>query len=229
MSANPDLWLGVSAYGPIGMDTIGVGSLCMTAGPVLNGGVVTATDISTGDIVPIWSQSDAAAGRDPCQPQVVVSYNTDGTQSGTQVELSDPTAPFEGVVVTQGLTTVTGTLGGVSRTDQAIVVAPGQSVTVQAEVYSTQPVPDRWAMVDVVSYVGQSDGGALSSNALASLPPLTVSAVQNLTRPGAPGVNNGDTIEFTVTASSTPFKGMYILEVNDWPTPIGVTEGKTWQ
>ncbi len=234
MSANPDLWLGISAYGPIGTDTIGVGTLCMTAGPVLDGGVVTATDISTGDIIPIWSQSDANAGRDPCQPQDVQFYNSDGTQSSTQVELSDPTAPFEGVVVTQGLTTVTGTLDGTTRTDQAIVVAPGQSVTVQAAVFSTQPVPDRQATVGVVSYVGQSDGGALSSNASTFPSPLvSVSAVKNLTRPSATGVNNGDTIEFTVTAAGTPFKGMYVLEVSTnsgpIPMPIGVVEGTTWQ
>ena len=234
MSANPDLWLGASAYGTTGTETIGVGTLCMTAGPVLDGGTIAAPDISTGDIIPIWSQSDAAAGRDPCQPQDVVSYNSDGSQSGTQVELSDPSAPFMGAVVTQGLTTVTGTLGGVSRTDQAIVVAPGQSVTVQAEVFSTQPIPDQQASVDVVSYVGQSDGGALSSNAPSFPAPLvSVSAVKNLTRPSATGVNNGDTIEFTVTASSTAFKGMYVLEVatnsGPIPMPIGVTEGTTWQ
>ncbi len=222
MSANPDLWLGASVYGTTGTDTIGVGTLCAPA-------TVAATDISTGDIVPIWSQSDAAAGRDPCQPQVVVTYNPDGSQSGTQVELSDPTAPFTGVVVTQGLTTVTGTLGGISRTDQAIVVAPGQSVTVQAEVYSTQPIPDQQATVSVVSYIGQSDGGALSTNGLSSQPFVSISAVKNVTRPSATGVNNGDTIEFTITASSTAFAGMYVLEVDGWPTPIAVTNGSTWQ
>ena len=234
MSANPDLWLGASAYGPIGTDTIGVGTLCMTAGPALNGGTITASDISTGDIIPIWSQSDAAAGRDPCQPQFVQGYNSDGTQAGTQVDLSSPTAPFLGVVVTQGLTTVTGALDGTTRTDQAIVVAPGQTVTVQGEVFSTQPIPDQQASVDVVSYVGQSDGGALSSNAPSFPSPLvSVSAVKNITRPNATGVNNGDTIEFTVTASSTPFKGMYVLDVSTpsgpIPMPIGVTEGTTWQ
>jgi hypothetical protein len=234
MSANPDLWLGGSAYGPIGTDTLGVGTLCMTSGSILNGNTVTATDISTGNIIPLWSQQDANAGRDPCQPQVVTMYNSDGTQSGTQVELSDPTAPFEGVVVTQGLSTVTGTLDGTTRTDQAIVVAPGQSVTVQAEVFSTQPIPDQQVSVDAVSYVGQSDGGALSSNAPSSSSPLvTVSAVKNLTRPSARGVNNGDTIEFTVTASSTQFRGMYVLEVSTdsgpIPMPIGITNGTTWQ
>ena len=237
MSANPDLWLGTSVDYASGVDGeynsgsthIGIGTVCMgMSGPI------AVTDISTGDIFPIWSQSDAGAGRNPCQPQDVVSYNSDGSQSGTQVELSDPSAPFMGAVVTQGLTTVTGTLGGVSRTDQAIVVAPGQSVTVQAEVFSTQPIPDQQASVDVVSYVGQSDGGALSSNAPSFPAPLvSVSAVKNLTRPSATGVNNGDTIEFTVTASSTAFKGMYVLEVatnsGPIPMPIGVTEGTTWQ
>jgi hypothetical protein len=233
MSANPDLWLGVSAYGPIGTDTLGVGTLCMTSGPVLNGGTITAPDISTGDIIPIWSQSDANTGRDPCQPQSVIQYNPDGTQSGTQVELSDSSAPFTGVVVTQGLTTVTGTLDGTTRTDQAIVVAPGQTVTVQAEVFSTQPTPDQQVSIGVVSYVGQSTDGALSSNATSfPTPQVSVSAVKNLTRPSATGVNNGDTIEFTVTASSTPFSGMYVLEVSTpsgpIPLPIGVTNGTTW-
>jgi hypothetical protein len=232
MSANPDLWLGASAYGPIGTETLGAGTLCVTAGPVSNGGAVTATDISTGDIMPIWSQSDAAAGRDPCQPQVVMTYNPDGTQSGTQVELSDPTAPFMGVV-TQGTTAVTGTLDGISRTDQAIVVAPGQTITVQAEVFATQPIPDQQATVSVVSYVGASTNGTLSSNATSFPSPLiSVSAVKNVTRPSATGVNNGDTIEFTITASSTPFKGMYVLEVSTpsgpIPLPIGVTNGATW-
>ena len=229
MSSNPDLWLGVSAYGPIGTDTLGVGTLCITAGPVLNGGVVTATDISTGGIIPIWSQQDADKGLDPCQPQDVQSYNPDGTQAGTKVELSDPTAPFVGVVP-QGTTTVTGTLDGTTRTDQAIVVAPGQTVTVQAEVYTTQPIPDQQVSANVVSYVGQSNGGALSANAPSSSPPLvTTSTVKNLTRPSVSGVNNGDTIEFTVTASTTPFKGMYIVMLNNWPTPIAVTNGSTWQ
>jgi hypothetical protein len=229
MSANPDLWLGAGVYGTTGTETIGIGTLCAPA-------AVAAADISTGDIVPIWSQSDAAAGRDPCQPQDVVSYNSDGSQSGTQVELSSSTAPFTGVVVTQGLSTVTSTLGGVSRTDQAIVIAPGQSVTVQAQVFSTQPIPDQGISVNVVSYTGQSDGGALSSNSPTFPSPLvSVGPVTNVTRPsakdgvGGVAVNNGDTIEFTITASSSPFKGMYVLEVNDWPTPIGVVEGTTWQ
>jgi len=103
-----------------------------------------------------------------------------------------------GAVVTQGLTTVTGTLGGVSRTDQAIVVAPGQSVTVQAQVFSTQPIPDQQATVDVVSYIGQSDGGALSSDAPSFPAPLvSVSAVK--TSRGR--VRRGST---TATSSSSP-------------------------
>ena len=223
MSANPDLWLGASVYGTTGTDTIGVGTLCAPA-------TVAATDISTGDIVPIWSQEDADKGLDPCQPQSVVQYDSQGYQTGNpQVELENPTAPFMGIVVTQGASDVTGTLGGISRTDQVIVVAPGQSVTVQAEVYSTQSIPDQQATVSVVSYIGQSDGGALSTNALSSQPFVSVSAVKNVTRPSATGVNNGDTIEFTITASSTAVKGMYVLEVDGWPTPIGVVEGETWQ
>ena len=236
MSANPDLWLGASVDYASGVDgeynggatNIGIGTVCMGLSAPIQ-----ATDISTGDIMPIWSQSDAAAGRDPCQPQVVMTYNPDGTQSGTQVELSDPTAPFMGVV-TQGTTAVTGTLGGVARTDQAIVVAPGKSVTVQAEVYSTQPIPDMAAyQPSVQSYINAD--GVVSQAAQLGQPRITISPVKNLTRPNAStsgstvAVNNGDTIEFTITASSTPFKGMYIVMLNNWPVPIAVTNGTTWE
>ena len=231
MSANPDLWLGTSVDPAAGVDGeynsgsthIGIGTVCMgMSGPI------AATDISTGDIFPIWSQSDAGAGRNPCQPQDVVSYNSDGSQSGTQVERSDPSAPFVGIVVTQGQSTVTGTLGGVSRTDQAIVVAPGQSVTVQAQVFSTQPIPDMAAyQPGVESYINTD--GVVSQEAQLGQPRIALSPIKNLTRPSATGVNNGDAIEFTITASSTPFKGMYTVMLNNWPAPIAVTNGTTWQ
>jgi hypothetical protein len=64
-------------------------------------------------------------------------------------------------------------------------------------------------------------------------PLVSVSAVKNVTRPSATGVNNGDTIEFTVTASSTPFKGMYVIAImlgnEQVDTPIAVTNDTTWQ
>ncbi len=225
MSANPDLWLGTSVDYAAGVDgeyasgatTVGVGTVCVGLG-----GPLQATDISTGDIFPIWSQSDAAAGRSPCQPAAAVVNGT------TQVTLSAPNTPFIGVVV-QGTTTVTGTLGGISRTDQAIVVAPGQSVTVQAQVFTTAAVQDMAASVGVMSYINAQ--GVTSQES--GQPRITVSPIKNLTRPDATGINNGDTIEFTVTASSTPFKGMYILEAatnnGPIPLPIGVTNSTTWQ
>ena len=225
MSANPDLWLGTSVDYAAGVDgeyasgatTVGVGTVCVGLG-----GPLQATDISTGDIFPIWSQSDAAAGRNPCQPAAVV------VNGSTQVTLSDPSTPFVGVVP-QGTTAVTGTLGGVARTDQAIVVAPGQSVTVQAQVFTTAAVQDMAASIGVMSYINAQ--GVTSQES--GQPRITVSPIKNLTRPDATGINNGDTIEFTVTASSTPFKGMYILEAatnnGPIPLPIGVTNGTTWQ
>jgi hypothetical protein len=227
MSANPDLWLGTSVDYDAGVDgeyasgatTVGIGTVCLGMG-----GSLQATDISTGDIVPIWSQSDAAAGRNPCQP---VGNVVNGS---TQVTLSDPSTPFVGVVA-QGTTAVTGTLGGVARTDQAIVVAPGQSVTVQAQVFTTAAVQDMQAGVGVMSYINAE--GVTSQGMQSGQPRITVSSITNVTRPSATGINNGDTIEFTVTASSTPFKGMYVLEVSTnsgpMPLPIAVTNGTTWQ
>ena len=104
---------------------VGIGTVCMSA----DGGIMKAPDISTGDIVTIWSQADGNAGRNPCQPNADFYDNTQPNPTAT---LSDSSTPFVGVVP-QGTTAVTGTLAGISRTDQAIVVAPGQSVTVQAQ------------------------------------------------------------------------------------------------
>ena len=239
MSSNPDLWLGTSVTQQStsfenDATNIGVGTVCMS---VDGAGPLQATDISTGDIFPIWSQQDANAGRNPCQPNA--DYY-DNTQPNPIVTLSDSNTPFVGVVP-QGTTTVTGALGGVSRTDQAIVVAPGKSVTVQAQVFTTAAVQDMAASVNVVSYISGVDTGNCSYQTVGGVQPIaglctplvSVSAVKNVTRPSASGVNNGDTIEFTVTASSTPFKGMYVLTVElgseSVATPIAVTNGTTWQ
>ncbi len=238
MSANPDLWLGASVTQlntsfESDATNIGVGTVCMSA----DGGIMQAPDISTGDIVTIWSQTDANAGRNPCQPNAA---SFDSTQPNPTVTLSDSSTPFVGVVA-QATTAVTGTLGGVARTDQAIVVAPGKSVTVQAQVFTTAAVQDMAASVNVVSYISGVDTGTCSYQTAGGVQPIaglctplvSASAVKNVTRPSATGVNNGDTIEFTVMASSTPFKGMYVLVVQlgseNVATPIAVTNGTTWQ
>ena len=238
MSSNSDLWLGASVTQ---QDTsfendatnIGVGTVCMSA----DGGIMQAPDISTGDVVSMWSQTDATAGRNPCQPN---ADTFDTTQPNPTVTLSDSNTPFVGVVP-QGTTAVTGTLVGISRIDQAIIVAPGKSVTVQAQVFTTAAVQDMAASVNVVSYISGTDTGNCSFQTAGGVQPIaglctplvSVSAVKNVTRPSATGVNNGDTIEFTVTASSTPFKGMYVLTVmlgsENVATPIAVTNGTTWQ
>ena len=244
MSANPDLWLGANVTQ---QDTsfendatsIGVGTVCMS---VDGGGPLQATDISTGYIFPIWSQSDANAGRNPCQPNA----NSYGNVYNPTSTLSDSSTPFGGVVA-QGTTAVTGTIGGVARTDQVIVVAPGKSVTVQAQVFTTTGVQDMTASVNVISYISGVDTGGCSSQSAGGVQPISpsctplvsVGPVTNVTRPSAKtgagdvGVNNGDTIEFTITASPTPFKGMYVLIValgsESVTTPIAVTNGTTWQ
>jgi hypothetical protein len=239
MSANPDLWLGTSVTlqdtsFENDATTVGIGTLCMS---VDGAGPLQATDISTGDIFPIWSQQDANADRNPCQPN---AESFDTTQSNPAVTLSDSSTPFVGVVP-QGTTTVTGTLGGISRTDQAMVVAPGQTVTVQAQVFTTAPVQDMTARPSVMSYISGADTGGCSFGspggvqpwACSGAPLISTGAVKNLTRPNAAGVNNGDTIEFTITASSTPFKGMYVLVAmlgnEQVATPIAVTNGTPWQ
>ena len=239
MSSNPDFWLGTSvtlqdtAFNA-DATTDGIGTLCMS---VDGAGPLQAADISTGDIFPIWSQTDANAGRNPCQPNADFY---DNTQPNPTVTLSNSSTPFVGIVA-QGTTAVTGTLGAVSRTDQAIVVAPGKSVTVQAQVFTTAAVQDMIARPSVMSYISGVDTGGCSFGspggvqpwACSGAPLISIGTVKNLTRPNAAGVNNGDTVEFTITASSTPFKGMYVIVVQfgneTVATPIAVTNGTTWQ
>ncbi len=239
MSANQDLWLGTSVTQQStafenDATNIGIGTVCMS---VDGAGPLQATDISTGDIFPIWSQTDANAGRNPCQPNADFY---DNTQPNPTVTLSNSSTPFVGIVA-QGTTAVTGTLGAVSRTDQAIVVAPGKSVTVQAQVFTTAAVQDMIARPSVMSYISGVDTGGCSFGspggvqpwACSGAPLISIGTVKNLTRPNAAGVNNGDTVEFTITASSTPFKGMYVIVVQfgneTVATPIAVTNGTTWQ
>jgi hypothetical protein len=255
MSANPDVWLGLAAQGGLvgGQDTIGVGTLCSEAGPL------AYPDVTVAQILPLWSNSDAATGRNPCQPQMSLSNFDEGA-----VMLSSSSSVYAGVVQqTPATTHATATIGGVSRTDQVVTISPGQTVNITFTFFTTQTVsgtnastPGIPVSAAVVGYVDSTNGaqqianGDLNSNP--STPALlTVSAVKNLTRSGADGYAlNGDTLQVTVTASSTAFSGMYVLAINipcvytqgpDGPNetcssptdytslPVGITEGSTWK
>ena len=170
-----------------------------------------------------------------CQPVAVTSST--GAASST---LSDPSTPFYWVIP-QGQSPVTGTLGGISRpSENATEVAPGQTVTVTVEFVSTQPLPgDVPLSARVVAYLSNSNEagfGPLGGTGAQPVPPgaktlLTLSSVQNVTRPYAgSSANNGDTLRFTITASSTPFPGMYVVTLGQGVmSPIAVTNGTTWQ
>lgn len=255
MSADPDVWVGFAAQGGLvgGENTVGIGTLCAEAGPI------AYADISVARILPLWSNSDASAGRNPCEPEMSLSNFDEGS-----VMLSDPSSVFVGAVQqTPATLQATGTVGGVSRTDQVVTIQAGQSVNVTFTFFTTAAVSGTNASTPgipisaaVVGYVDSTDGAQQIANGDLNGNPstpalLTVSAVKNLTRSGAEGYAlNGDTLQVTVTASSTAFSGMYVLALTmpcmyvqgpDGPNetctsansytslPVGITEGSTWQ
>jgi hypothetical protein len=254
MSANQDVWLGLSAAGGLvgGENTIGIGTLCGEAGPL------AYSEITVAQILPLWSNADAASGRNPCQPQMSLQNFDEGS-----VMLSDPSSVYAGVVQqTPAPVQATSKIGGISRTDQVVTIQPGQSVNVTFTFFTTHVVsgtnastPGIPASAAVVGYVDSSSGAQqIANDDLNSNPStpalLTVSTVKNLTRSGADGyVLNGDTLQVTVTASNTAFSGMYVLAINvpcqyvqgpDGPNetcssptdytslPVAITEGSTW-
>ena len=237
LSDGPDVWLGAST----GMLSDGrtespsqgtvapsLGTLCTNAGQV------SYADITVGDILPIWSQTDGYYG-DLCQPVAVAS--SAGAVSST---LSDPATPFYWVIPKEK-SSVSGTMGGITRPNEiAIEVAPGQTVTVTVEFVSTQPLPgDVPLSPRVVAYLSNTNEagyGPLGGTGAQPVPSgaktlLTLSGVQNVTRPYAgSNANNGDTLQFTISASTTPFPGMYVLTLGQGVmAPIAVTNGSTWK
>ena len=245
MSQNPDVWLGLAAQGGLvgGQDTVGIGTLCSEAGPL------AYPDVTVAQILPLWSNSDAASGRNPCQPQMSLSNFDEGS-----VMLSSTSAVFAGAVhQTPATTQATAAIGGVSRTDQVVTIQPGQNVNITFTFFTTQTVsgtnastPGIPVQAAVVGYVDSSAG----AQQIAKPALLTVGSVTNLTRPGADGYAlNGDTLKVTVTASSTAFSGMYVVAISipcmytqgpDGPNetcssptdytslPVAITEGSTW-
>ena len=237
MGYGTDIWLGAStgmlADGKTespaqGAVTTSIGTLCT------NVGQVSYSDITVGDILPIWSVSDGLYGS-LCQP--VADTTGAGTPSSA---LSDPSAPFYWVIP-EGQNPVTGTLGGIPRPNEnAIEVAPGQMATVTLEFVSTQPLPSDVPLYPrVAAYLSNSNEagyGPLGGTGAQPIPPgaktfLTLSGVKNITRPYAgSSANNGDTLQFTVSASSTPFPGMYVVTLGPGVMPpIAITNGATWQ
>jgi hypothetical protein len=255
MSADPDVWLGFAAQGGLvgGEDTVGIGTLCSEAGPL------AYSDISVAEVLPLWSNSDASAGRNPCEPEMSLTDFNEGS-----VMLSDASSVFAGAVQqAPAATQATGTVGGVSRTDQVVTIQPGQSVNITFTFFTSAAVsgtnattPGIPVSAAVVGYVDSTDGAQQIANADLNGNPstpalLTVGAVKNLTRSGSDGYAlNGDTLQVTVTASATAFSGMYVLALSvpcmytsgpDGPNetcsapstytslPVGITEGSTWQ
>ena len=237
LSSNPDVWLGASApkladlvtnSPTAGATTVSIATMCASSGQT------AYSDITVGDILPIWSQADATAGRSPCQPAPIASQT--GELSST---LSDSTTPLYGVVP-DSLAAVTTVLGGIQRSDGAIVVAPGQSVTVSLRFFSTQPLQsDLDVTASVVSYISATTEagtctlggtGVQPIQTSGCAPLISVSQVTNQTRPTAgQTAANGDSLQVTITASSTPFSGAYVIQFGSGQlfVPLAITEPKS--
>lgn len=257
MSSNTDVWLGASAvFGTSGVAyataqgaiTPSIGTLCSDVGHLQYSG------ISVADIIPLWSNSDAAAGRNPCQPALSLT-----STAGGSVMLSSSSENYAGAVEqTPATTSATATIGGVTHSDQVVQVSPGQSVNVTFMFYTTQPLTGSSGysgipvQANVIGYVTSTNGvQAITNGDLGGSPStpalLTVSAVKNLSRPSANGYAlNGDTLQVTVTASTTAFSGMYVLDLatqcevisnnsgcvdgNSYTSiPVGITESSAWK
>ena len=255
MSANPDVWLGLSAAGGLnnGEDTVGVGTLCSETSPI------AYPDVTIAQILPLWSNDDAAAGRNPCEPEMSLQNFDEGS-----VMLSDSSSVFAGVVQqAPAVTQASGAIDGVSRTDQVVTIQPGQSVNITFTFFTSHAVsgtnastPGIPIQAGVIGYVDSTNGAQQIANGDLNGNPstpalLTVGSVTNLTRSGADGYAlNGDTLQVTVTASSTAFTGMYVLAISvpcmyvqgpDGPNetcssptdytslPVAITEGSTWK
>ena len=253
MSANTATWLGAEQANAAAATenlaahatTVGVGTLC--SGVIAGSGVSTLNypDITISAILPIWSNSDAQAGRNPCEPETNLTSYTSGN-----VTLSDPTSNFVGVVEqSPAEQSVSGTVNGVSYTDKAIQIQPGQTVNVTFTFFTTQPISGTNStgngipvQAQVVAYVS-SNSSTIGANPVVNgdvnnnttTPALiTVGQVTNLKRTTAGSAAlNGDQIQVPLTASSTSFTGLYVVtvEANGVPVslPLAVTEGTSWK
>lgn len=232
-SKNPDWYVGINTYFP--ENQLEVGNACLAYAPV-EGDLTLTGDPSTGNLTNLY-----------------LPYSNKAAAANTTYDYCGRT-PY-GVVADWSTTTaaqsVTATRFGHTVTDEALVLAPGQSTTVkmiawQASTLSAgQPYftlmtnynKDWYYITGTNAPVHCENGGPeqICANAPSfSLAPVsTVTPVFQGTDPngsdpdtGAVTSVNGDTYNLTVTASSTAEPGMWVMYVGG--QPIAVTNANAW-
>ncbi|MHB1539707.1 MAG: hypothetical protein ACYCYH_00155 [Steroidobacteraceae bacterium] len=231
-SKNPDWYVGINTYLP--QNQLEVGNACLATAPVESDLTLTG-DPSTGNFTNLdlpYSNKAAAAN---------TTYNYCAQ------------APY-GLVANWSTTpaaqSVTATRFGHPVSDEALVLAPGQSTTVKMTAWQASPT------LDIASggqpffplhvntnatwfYITGTNAPVLCQNdkpeqICADAPSFSLKAISTVTPVTQNGGSfysttavNGNTYNLTVTASATAEPGMWVMYIGQ--QPIAVTNASTWQ
>ena len=233
--SNPDWYVGINTYNP--QNQLEVGNACASYAPVESDLTLTG-DPAMGNLTNLM------------QPYVntAAAADTSYTYCGRL-----PEGAMANWSTTADAQQVTATRFGHPVSDEALVLAPGQSTTLKMTAWQAQPVgadglpyftlqtnynQDWYYITGTNSPVHCENGGpdAICANA----PSFTFTAVSTVT-PAFQGTDpntsnpaqgpitavNGNTYNLTVTASSTAEPGMWVMYVGG--QPLAVTNASTWQ
>ena len=230
-SQNPDWYVGIDTSTP--HNQLEVGNACLADAPV-------ESDLSlTGDPNVVNGLTD-----------LPLPYSNKAAAADTSY-IYCGRAPY-GLVADWSTTTaaqsVTATRFGYPVSDEALVLAPGQSTTVKMTAWQASPTvatnggepyfplhtnstQDDWYYITgtnapVFCQNGGPEQICADAPTFSVQPVSTVTPVYSGTPPQAESVN-GDTYDLTITASATAEPGMWVMYVGG--QPIAVTNASTWQ
>lgn len=237
-SADPDWYVGIETYTP--QNQLEVGNACGMYAPVESDLTLTG-DPATGNLTNLYlPYSNKAAAAD-------TTYNYCGrTPYGTVADWSTTTAAQS----------VTATRFGHPVSDEALVLAPGQSTTLKMTAWQATPIlsanaggqpfftlltnynQDWYYITGTNAPVHCENGGpeaicadspTFSMATVSAVTPVFQGTDSNGSNPATGQVTavNGNTYNLTVTASATAEPGMWVMYIGG--QPIAVTNANTWQ
>ena len=230
-SKNPDWYVGVNTYFP--QNQLEVGNACLTNAPVESDLTLTG-DPSTGNLTNLYlPYSNKAAAADASYSYCYqMPYGVVADWSTTPAAQS-----------------VTATRFGHPVSDEALVLAPGQSTTIKMTAWQASPTlaitsgqpffPLHTNTNATWYYMTGTNAPVLCQNGkpeqiCADAPSFSLKAVSTVTPVTQNGASfytttsvNGDTYDLTVTASATAEPGMWVMYIGG--QPIAVTNANTWQ
>ncbi len=231
---NPDWYVGINTYFP--ENQLEVGNACLMNAPVESDLTLTG-DPSTGNLTNLYlPYSNKAAAAD-------TAYQYCGrTPYGALADWSTTTAAQS----------VTATRFGHPVTDEALVLAPGQSTTLKMTAWQASTLTagqpyftlltnynqDWYYITGTNAPVHCEKGGpesicanapSFSLKAVSTVTPVFQGTDPNGSNPASAQITsvNGDTYDLTVTASATAEPGMWVMYIGG--QPIAVTNASTWQ